>query len=147
MKKLLILLTLCIVLMLWLLQAANIFTNDSPLFVHAEDKIIVDAGTADTLVVAVVAEEFLIQINRRGDMPLTPKGKKIQAAMKKQYGSRKGGKSSMLPQTKAQSKASKRKPHRLARKRNRLERLNLRRVVRQRAKAELTKLATILSQE
>jgi hypothetical protein len=39
-------------------SSVNIFTNESPLFVHAEDKIIVDAGTADTLVVVVVAEEF-----------------------------------------------------------------------------------------
>ena len=39
-------------------SSVSIFTNDSPLFVHAEDKVIVDAGTADTLVVVVVAEEF-----------------------------------------------------------------------------------------
>ena len=39
-------------------SSVSIFTNDNPLFVHAEDKVIVIAGTADTLVVAVVAEEF-----------------------------------------------------------------------------------------
>jgi pantothenate kinase type III len=31
---------------------------DQPLYIHAEDKVIVDAGTADTLTVVVVAEEF-----------------------------------------------------------------------------------------
>ena len=90
-------------------------------------------------------------------MPLTPKGKKIQAAMKNSMGVEKVSKSSTPQLTAARLKRSReikrgfrkveplRKPHRLARKRNRLERLNLRRVVRQRAKAELTKLATILS--
>ena len=39
-------------------SSVSIFTNDNPLFVHAEDKVIVTAGTADTLVDAVVAEEF-----------------------------------------------------------------------------------------
>ena len=90
-------------------------------------------------------------------MPLTPKGKKIQAAMKKQYGSKKGvqvfnatansGKIKKVKEIKRGFRKVEplRKPHRLARKRNRLERLNLRRVVRQRARVELTKLATILS--
>ena len=34
------------------------FTVDKPLFLHAEDKIIVAAGTADTLTIVVAAEEF-----------------------------------------------------------------------------------------
>ena len=38
--------------------STNVFTIDQPLYIHAEDKIIVDAGTADTLTVVVVAEEF-----------------------------------------------------------------------------------------
>jgi predicted GH43/DUF377 family glycosyl hydrolase len=36
----------------------NVFTADTPLYIHAEDKLIVDAGTADTLVVVISAEEF-----------------------------------------------------------------------------------------
>ena len=36
----------------------NVFTADKPLYIHAEDKLIVDAGTADTLVVVISAEEF-----------------------------------------------------------------------------------------
>ena len=36
----------------------SVFTKDKPLFIHAEDKIILDAATADTLTVVVVAEEF-----------------------------------------------------------------------------------------
>jgi len=36
----------------------SIFTIDKPLYIHAEDKIIVAAGTIDTLTVTVVAEEF-----------------------------------------------------------------------------------------
>ena len=78
-------------------------------------------------------------------MPLTPKGKKIQAAMKKQYGSRKGVQVFNAAANKGTVKGVKKKTASAGAKRNRLERLNLRRVVRQRAKAELTKLATILS--
>ena len=36
----------------------SVFTVDKPLYLHAEDKIIVAAGTADTLTVVVAAEEF-----------------------------------------------------------------------------------------
>ena len=36
----------------------SVFTVDKPLFLHAEDKIIVAAGTADTLTIVVAAEEF-----------------------------------------------------------------------------------------
>ena len=36
----------------------NVFTIDKPLYIHAEDKLIVDAGTADTLVITITAEEF-----------------------------------------------------------------------------------------
>ena len=36
----------------------SVFTMDQPLYIHAEDKVIVDAGTADTLIVLVAAEEF-----------------------------------------------------------------------------------------
>ena len=36
----------------------SVFTVDKPLYIHAEDKIIVAAGTADTLTVVVAAEEF-----------------------------------------------------------------------------------------
>ena len=36
----------------------NVFTADTPLYIHAEDKLIVDAGTADTLVIVISAEEF-----------------------------------------------------------------------------------------
>jgi len=36
----------------------SIFTVDKPLYIHAEDKIIVAAGTADTLTVVIAAEEF-----------------------------------------------------------------------------------------
>lgn len=36
----------------------SIFTIDRPLYIHEEDKIIVQATTADTLTVTVVAEEF-----------------------------------------------------------------------------------------
>ena len=39
-------------------SAENIFTVDKPLYIHAEDKIIVAAGTINTLTVTVVAEEF-----------------------------------------------------------------------------------------
>lgn len=35
-----------------------IFTVDTPLYLHAEDKLIFAAGTADTLTVVVSAEEF-----------------------------------------------------------------------------------------
>ena len=38
--------------------AESVFTVDKPLFLHAEYKIIVAAGTADTLTVIVAAEEF-----------------------------------------------------------------------------------------
>jgi hypothetical protein len=36
----------------------SLFTVDKPLYCHAGDKIIVAAGTADTLTVVVAAEEF-----------------------------------------------------------------------------------------
>ena len=36
----------------------SVFTVDKPLYIHAEDKIIVAAGTANTLTVVVAAEEF-----------------------------------------------------------------------------------------
>ena len=36
----------------------SVFTVDKPLYLHAEDKIIVAAGTANTLTVVVAAEEF-----------------------------------------------------------------------------------------
>jgi Tat protein secretion system quality control protein TatD with DNase activity len=36
----------------------NVFTNTLPLFLHAEDKIIVAAETADTLTILVATEEF-----------------------------------------------------------------------------------------
>lgn len=36
----------------------SIFTVDKPLYCHAGDKIIVAAGTANTLVVVIAAEEF-----------------------------------------------------------------------------------------
>ena len=36
----------------------SVFTVDKPLFLHAEDKLIVAAGTADTLTVVIAAEEF-----------------------------------------------------------------------------------------
>lgn len=36
----------------------SVFTVDKPLFLHAQDKIIVAAGTANTLTVIVAAEEF-----------------------------------------------------------------------------------------
>ena len=36
----------------------SIFTVDKPLYIHEGDKIIVAAGTADTLTVVVAAEEF-----------------------------------------------------------------------------------------
>ena len=36
----------------------SIFTLDKPLYLHAEDKIIVAAGTINTLTVVVAAEEF-----------------------------------------------------------------------------------------
>jgi hypothetical protein len=36
----------------------NVFTADKPLYIRAEDKLIVDAGTADTLVITISAEEF-----------------------------------------------------------------------------------------
>ena len=39
-------------------SAESVFTVDKPLFLHAEDKIIVAAGTANTLTVVVAAEEF-----------------------------------------------------------------------------------------
>ena len=39
-------------------SAESVFTVDKPLFLHAEDKIIVSAGTANTLTVVVAAEEF-----------------------------------------------------------------------------------------
>ena len=38
--------------------STSVFNMDQPLYIHAEDKVIVDAGTADTLTVVVVAEEF-----------------------------------------------------------------------------------------
>ena len=36
----------------------SIFTVDKPLYIHAGDKLIVAAGTANTLTVVVAAEEF-----------------------------------------------------------------------------------------
>ena len=36
----------------------SVFTIDKPLFLHAGDKLIVAAGTANTLTVVVAAEEF-----------------------------------------------------------------------------------------
>jgi len=36
----------------------NVFTNTLPLYLHAEDKIIVAAETADTLTTLIAAEEF-----------------------------------------------------------------------------------------
>ncbi len=36
----------------------SVFTVDKPLYLHAEDKIIVAAGTINTLTVVVAAEEF-----------------------------------------------------------------------------------------
>ena len=36
----------------------SIFTVDKPLYIHAEDKIIIAAGTANTLTVVIAAEEF-----------------------------------------------------------------------------------------
>lgn len=36
----------------------SVFTVDKPLYCHAGDKIIVSAGTANTLTVVVAAEEF-----------------------------------------------------------------------------------------
>ena len=36
----------------------SVFTVDKPLYLHAGDKIIIAAGTADTLTVVVAAEEF-----------------------------------------------------------------------------------------
>jgi hypothetical protein len=36
----------------------SIFTVDKPLYIHAGDKIIVAAGTANELTVIVAAEEF-----------------------------------------------------------------------------------------
>lgn len=36
----------------------SIFTLDKPLYIHAKDKIIVQAATANTLTVTVVVEEF-----------------------------------------------------------------------------------------
>ena len=36
----------------------SIFTVDKPLYLHAEDKLIVAAGTANTLTVVIAAEEF-----------------------------------------------------------------------------------------
>lgn len=36
----------------------SVFTVDKPLYLHAGDKLIVAAGTANTLVVTVSAEEF-----------------------------------------------------------------------------------------
>tara|TARA_B000000557_G_scaffold232830_1_gene207002 strand:- start:1849 stop:2211 length:363 start_codon:yes stop_codon:yes gene_type:complete len=36
----------------------SIFTVDKPLYIHAGDKLIVAAGTVDTLTVVVAAEEF-----------------------------------------------------------------------------------------
>ena len=80
-------------------------------------------------------------------MPLTPKGKKIQAAMKKQYGSRKGVQVFNAAANKGTVKGVKKKAASAGTKRNRLDRLNLRRVVRRRARVELMKLATTLSQQ
>jgi len=39
-------------------SSENIFTVDKPLYIHAGDKIIVAAGTANELTVVVAAEEF-----------------------------------------------------------------------------------------
>jgi len=39
-------------------SSESIFTIDKPLYIHAGDKIIVAADTADTLTVIVAAEEF-----------------------------------------------------------------------------------------
>ena len=39
-------------------SSESVFTVDKPLFLHAEDKIIVAAGTGNTLTVVVAAEEF-----------------------------------------------------------------------------------------
>ena len=39
-------------------SSESVFTIDKPLFLHAGDKIIVAAETADTLTVIVAAEEF-----------------------------------------------------------------------------------------
>ena len=36
----------------------SVFTVDKPLYIHAGDKLIVAAGTANTLTVVVAAEEF-----------------------------------------------------------------------------------------
>ena len=36
----------------------SVFTVDKPLYLHAGDKLIVAAGTADTLTITVSAEEF-----------------------------------------------------------------------------------------
>ena len=36
----------------------SVFTVDKPLYLHAEDKLIVAAGTANTLTVVIAAEEF-----------------------------------------------------------------------------------------
>tara|TARA_E500000318_G_C3425469_1_gene158986 strand:+ start:153 stop:515 length:363 start_codon:yes stop_codon:yes gene_type:complete len=36
----------------------SVFTIDRPLYIHQKDKIIVQAGTANTLTVTIVAEEF-----------------------------------------------------------------------------------------
>ena len=36
----------------------SVFTMDKPLYIHAGDKLIVAAGTANTLTVVVAAEEF-----------------------------------------------------------------------------------------
>jgi len=36
----------------------SVFTLDKPLYLHAEDKIIVAAGTINTLTVVIAAEEF-----------------------------------------------------------------------------------------
>jgi len=36
----------------------SVFTVDKPLYIHAGDKLIVAAGTADTLTVVIAAEEF-----------------------------------------------------------------------------------------
>jgi len=36
----------------------SIFTLDKPLYIHAGDKLIVAAGTIDTLTVVIAAEEF-----------------------------------------------------------------------------------------
>ena len=38
--------------------AESVFTVDKPLYIHSEDKIIVAAGTANTLTVIIAAEEF-----------------------------------------------------------------------------------------